>query len=77
MTAAIRLPDLIVGLGSAAMKADAAREVWQAARDELRFAELRERIAGRQLSSSAANRKAAKVLAVLSDECELASVSQQ
>ena len=27
-------PDLIVGLGIAAMNADAAREVWQAARDE-------------------------------------------
>jgi Co/Zn/Cd efflux system component len=29
-------PDLIVGLGIAAMNADAAREVWQAARDEHR-----------------------------------------
>jgi Co/Zn/Cd efflux system component len=33
------LPDLIVGLGVAAMNADAAREVWQAARDEHRTAE--------------------------------------
>ena len=33
------LPDLIVGLGIAAMNADAAREVWQAARDEHRTAE--------------------------------------
>ncbi len=33
------LPDLIVGLGIAAMNADAAREVWQAARDEQRTAE--------------------------------------
>lgn len=32
-------PDLIVGLGIAAMNADAAREVWQAARDEHRAAE--------------------------------------
>ena len=31
-------PDLIVGLGIAAMNADAAREVWQAARDEHRTA---------------------------------------
>ena len=29
-------PDLIVGLGIAAMNADAAREVWQAAREEHR-----------------------------------------
>jgi Co/Zn/Cd efflux system component len=29
-------PDLIVGLGIAAMNADAAREVWEAARDEHR-----------------------------------------
>jgi Co/Zn/Cd efflux system component len=34
------LPDLIVGLGIAAMNADAAREVWQTARDEHRTAEL-------------------------------------
>ncbi len=27
-------PDLLVGLGIAALNADAAREVWQAARDE-------------------------------------------
>lgn len=33
------LPDLIVGLGIAAMNADAAREVWQAARQEHRSAE--------------------------------------
>lgn len=33
------LPDLIVGLGIAAMNADAAREVWQTARDEHRTAE--------------------------------------
>lgn len=32
-------PDLIVGLGIAAMNADAAREVWQAARDEHKLAE--------------------------------------
>jgi Co/Zn/Cd efflux system component len=32
-------PDLIVGLGIAAMNADAAREVWQAAREEHREAE--------------------------------------
>lgn len=32
-------PDLIVGLGIAAMNADAAREVWQAAREEHRTAE--------------------------------------
>lgn len=32
-------PDLIVGLGIAAMNADAAREVWQAARSEHRAAE--------------------------------------
>jgi Co/Zn/Cd efflux system component len=32
-------PDLIVGLGIAIMNADAAREVWQAARDEHREAE--------------------------------------
>lgn len=32
-------PDLIVGLGIAAMNADAAREVWEAARDEHRAAE--------------------------------------
>ena len=32
-------PDLIVGLAVAAMNADAAREVWQAARDEHRSAE--------------------------------------
>ena len=32
-------PDLIVGLGIAAMNADAAREVWQAARQEHRTAE--------------------------------------
>jgi Co/Zn/Cd efflux system component len=32
-------PDLIVGLGIAAMNADAAREVWQAAREEHRSAE--------------------------------------
>ena len=32
-------PDLIVGLGIAAMNADAAREVWQAARRERREAE--------------------------------------
>jgi Co/Zn/Cd efflux system component len=32
-------PDLIVGLGIAAMNADAAREVWQAAREEHRAAE--------------------------------------
>jgi Co/Zn/Cd efflux system component len=32
-------PDLIVGLGIAAMNADAAREVWQAARSEHRMAE--------------------------------------
>jgi Co/Zn/Cd efflux system component len=32
-------PDLIVGLGIAAMNADAAREVWQAARSEHRRAE--------------------------------------
>lgn len=31
-------PDLIVGLGIMAMNADAAREVWQAARDEHRMA---------------------------------------
>ena len=29
-------PDFIVGLGIAAMNADAAREVWEAARDEHR-----------------------------------------
>jgi Co/Zn/Cd efflux system component len=34
-------PDLIVGLGVAAMNADAAREVWCAARDEHRGATLR------------------------------------
>jgi Co/Zn/Cd efflux system component len=34
-------PDLIVGLGIAAMNADAAREVWQAARDEHRTVEAR------------------------------------
>ena len=33
-------PDLIVGLGIAAMNADAAREVWQAAREEHRAAEV-------------------------------------
>jgi Co/Zn/Cd efflux system component len=33
-----RWPDLLVGLGIAAMNADAAREVWAAARDEHRFA---------------------------------------
>jgi Co/Zn/Cd efflux system component len=33
-------PDLIVGLGIAAMNADAAREVWQAAREEHREAEV-------------------------------------
>jgi Co/Zn/Cd efflux system component len=33
------LPDLIVGLGIAAMNADAAREVWQAAQDEHSMAE--------------------------------------
>ena len=32
-------PDLIVGLGIAAMNADAAREVWQAAREEHRTTE--------------------------------------
>jgi Co/Zn/Cd efflux system component len=32
-------PDLIVGLGIAAMNADAAREVWQAAREEHKAAE--------------------------------------
>jgi Co/Zn/Cd efflux system component len=32
-------PDLIVGLGIAALNADAAREVWQAARSEHRGAE--------------------------------------
>jgi Co/Zn/Cd efflux system component len=32
-------PDLIVGLGIAAMNADAAREVWRAARDEHRAAD--------------------------------------
>jgi Co/Zn/Cd efflux system component len=32
-------PDLIVGLGIAAMNADAAREVWQAAREEQKTAE--------------------------------------
>jgi Co/Zn/Cd efflux system component len=32
-------PDLIVGLGIAAMNADAAREVWQAAREEYRSTE--------------------------------------
>jgi Co/Zn/Cd efflux system component len=32
-------PDMIVGLGIAAMNADAAREVWQAARDEHKSAE--------------------------------------
>jgi len=32
-------PDLIVGLGIAAMNADAAREVWSAAREEHRTAE--------------------------------------
>ena len=32
-------PDLIVGLGIAAMNADAAREVWQAAREEHKTAE--------------------------------------
>lgn len=32
-------PDLIVGLGIAAMNADAAREVWEAAREEHRTAE--------------------------------------
>jgi len=32
-------PDLIVGLGIAAMNADAAREVWQAAREERKTAE--------------------------------------
>ncbi|MAU94339.1 cation transporter [Jiella pacifica] len=32
-------PDLIVGLGIAAMNADAAREVWEAAREEHRSAE--------------------------------------
>jgi Co/Zn/Cd efflux system component len=31
-------PDLIVGLGIAVMNADAAREVWQAARNEHRAA---------------------------------------
>ena len=31
-------PDLIVGLGIAALNADAAREVWQAAREEHRAA---------------------------------------
>ncbi len=31
-------PDLIVGLGIMALNADAAREVWQAARDEHRTA---------------------------------------
>jgi Co/Zn/Cd efflux system component len=31
-------PDLIVGLGIAAMNADAAREVWNAAREEHRSA---------------------------------------
>lgn len=31
-------PDLIVGLGIAALNADAAREVWAAARDEHREA---------------------------------------
>lgn len=34
-------PDLIVGLGIAAMNADAAREVWMAARDEHRSAAAR------------------------------------
>jgi Co/Zn/Cd efflux system component len=33
-------PDLIVGLGIAAMNADAAREVWQAAREEHRVARV-------------------------------------
>jgi Co/Zn/Cd efflux system component len=33
-------PDLIVGLGIAAMNADAAREVWQAAREEHKKAEV-------------------------------------
>jgi Co/Zn/Cd efflux system component len=32
-------PDLIIGLGIAAMNADAAREVWKAAREEHRAAE--------------------------------------
>jgi Co/Zn/Cd efflux system component len=32
-------PDLIVGLGIAAMNADAAREVWKAAREEHKAAE--------------------------------------
>lgn len=32
-------PDLVVGLGIAAMNADAAREIWQAAREEHRMAE--------------------------------------
>ncbi|MDB5397297.1 MAG: putative transporter, partial [Rhodospirillales bacterium] len=32
-------PDLIVGLGVAAMNADAAREVWQAARSERQAAQ--------------------------------------
>ena len=35
------LPDLIVGLGIAAMNADAAREVWTAARAEHRTADFR------------------------------------
>jgi|ERR1051326_4374436 Co/Zn/Cd efflux system component len=34
-------PDLIVGLGIAAMNADAAREVWQAAREEHKTGEAR------------------------------------
>jgi Co/Zn/Cd efflux system component len=33
-------PDMIVGLGIAAMNADAAREVWEAAREEHRTAEV-------------------------------------
>jgi Co/Zn/Cd efflux system component len=34
VTARSAWPDLIVGLGIAAMNADAAREVWSAAREE-------------------------------------------
>jgi hypothetical protein len=33
-------PELIVGLGIAAMNADAAREVWEAAREEHRAVEI-------------------------------------
>jgi len=43
-------PDLIVGLAIAVLNADASREVWQAAREEHRFANLRPASSSPQVS---------------------------